>query len=173
MKDGIKKRILIIGNENAGVVILRETLHDKYDLKITNDSHDCINEISKFRPDLVLLNVTSPNVNSYEICRNIKSDISNKFVQVIIVSGKEANLSPLKFYEAGADDYIAGPFDGDEIVAKVRVQLLLKDTLTELETANTRLQMKSPRTGRQKNRPSCAYSNRTGQSAARSRHRTG
>ena len=82
-----------------------------------------------------------PGVNGYEVCRRLRQDSKVRKAKIIMVSGKGLVAERLEGYEAGVDDYITKPFNGQELLAKVRVYLKLKsvEEVDELKTELLRL----------------------------------
>ncbi|MBN2477497.1 MAG: response regulator [Pirellulales bacterium] len=136
----MNKRILIVDDCTVNVEILHELLRDDYDLATAESGEDCLKKLRHFSPDLVLLDIMMPGLDGYEVCRRIKASPSGDFTQVILVSGKASARERVQGYQAGADDYIVKPFDHDELLAKVRLQFRLRETLEELWSANARIQ---------------------------------
>ncbi len=135
----MEKRILIVDDSAANVEILSDLLCDEYELATAACGEECMRKLHTFAPDLVLLDIVMPGENGYIICRRIKSTPVGQFTQVILVSSRASTPERLQGYEAGADDYVTKPFDHDELLAKVRVQFRLRDTLADLWSANAKI----------------------------------
>ena len=75
--------------------------------------------------DLVLLDVVMPGIDGYEVCRRLRADERTSFLPVVMVtaSGEREKREAI---EAGADDFVAKPFDHDELLARVRSLLRIK-----------------------------------------------
>jgi adenylate cyclase len=75
--------------------------------------------------DLVLLDVVMPGIDGYEVCRRLRDDPGTSFLPVVMVtaSGEQEKRRAI---EAGADDFVAKPFDHDELLARVRSLLRIK-----------------------------------------------
>jgi CheY-like chemotaxis protein len=89
--------------------------------------------------DLVLLDVVMPGMDGYELCRRLRADPRTSFLPVVMItaSGEQEKRRAI---EAGADDFVAKPFDHDELLARVRSLLRIKryhDTI-EAQTAQLR-----------------------------------
>lgn len=76
-------------------------------------------------PDLVLLDILMPGIDGYEVCRRIRQDPATAFLPVVMItaSGDQAKVSAI---EAGADDFVAKPFDQAELLARVASLLRVK-----------------------------------------------
>lgn len=133
-------RILIVDDDSINVEVLQKVLATHYELDVANSGEQCLEKMSPFRPALVLLDIMMPGINGYDTCRRIKETEQGNTTQVILVSARASTKERLEGYEAGADDYVAKPFDHDELLAKVRVQLRLRSTLESLAEVHEALQ---------------------------------
>jgi len=136
----MEKRILVVDDCEMNVDILRELLCDEYEVETAVNGEECLEKLHGFSPDLILLDIMMPGANGYEVCKTIKSGPYGAFTQVVLVSGKAAAEERVEGYEAGADDYVIKPFDHDELLAKVRVQFRLRNTMAQLWDANAKIQ---------------------------------
>jgi len=125
-----KYKILVIDDDLDFSEVIKYLLEKNgpYEVTVENESTRSISTIYKVHPDLILLDVTMPNLNGYEVCRQLKSDGNIHFVKVLFVSGNVSKEERLRGYECGADDYITKPFDNEEFLAKINVFLHLKST---------------------------------------------
>jgi adenylate cyclase len=88
--------------------------------------------------DLVLLDVVMPGVDGYEVCRRLRADAATRFLPVVMItaSGDREKRTAI---EAGADDFIAKPFDHDELLARVRSLLRIKRYHDTIEAQSAEL----------------------------------
>ncbi len=75
------------------------------------------------QPDLVILDLMLPGMDGYEVCRQMQRDPRLSLVPVIMLTALSGTKDMVAGYEKGADDYIAKPFDADELIVRVRAQL--------------------------------------------------
>lgn len=138
--QGERHRVLIVDDDELNTDVLKKVLGDDYVLATACSGEECLEEIARFHPALVLLDIMMPGIDGYETCERIKSSPETSSIQVILVSARASTKERLRGYEAGADDYLVKPFDHDELRAKVRVQLKLRRTLRELTSAHAEIQ---------------------------------
>ncbi len=135
----MKKKILIVDDHEINVGILKELLEEQYVLATVSNGQQCLEKIDQFKPDLVLLDIIMPGMDGYETCRRIKSNPRSETMHIILVSSKTSVESRLKGYEVGADDYITKPFDDDELLAKIKVQIRLREAIMNLASLHAQL----------------------------------
>ena len=139
----MKQKILIVDDDETNVAILKELLEEQYVLATASSGQQCLEKIDRFKPDLVLLDILMSGMDGYETCRRIKSDPQSETTHIILISAKTSVESRLKGYEVGADDYIAKPFDGDELLAKIKVQLRLREALMNLTSMHAQVSLQN------------------------------
>lgn len=121
-----KKKILAVDDNMSNLAIIEELLDDQYDLMMVSTGQDALTAAREFEPDLILLDIMMPDIDGYEVCKRLRMTPSLRYTRILVVSVKAMVAERLKGYQAGADDYITKPFDGDELLAKVRVYLRLE-----------------------------------------------
>ena len=131
--------ILVVDDDDLNVAIMQEILGDDHKLLIGRNGEEAVAKAGEHKPALVLMDIMMPKMDGYEACRQIKKLPQCQMTHVVLVSAKASTAERLKGYEVGADDYLIKPFDEDELLAKVSVQLRLRNALAELAEAKTRL----------------------------------
>ena len=91
-------------------------------------------------PDLILIDVGYPEIDSFEICQQLKANPSTKDIPIIFISAVERIESKLKAFEYGASDYVTRPFEVSEVIARIDNQLQIGRLKTELRQKNARLE---------------------------------
>lgn len=104
---------------------LMSNLLIKQGLKVETaiDGAQALDVLPKISPDLVVLDIVMPNMNGYELCRQIKSNPKTQHVPVIICSAKGEDFDKYWGMKQGADAYIAKPFDEKELIATIKQYL--------------------------------------------------
>jgi len=99
------------------------------------DAATALDQIRAQNPDLILLDVTLPDGNGFDICRKIQSMQGAGQTPVLFISSHDQTASKVEGFEAGGVDYIPKPLAGEEVLARVRTHLRLKhayEALAEL-----------------------------------------
>ena len=95
-------------------------------------------ETLRSRPiDIILLDVRMPEPDGFAVCREVKSNPDSRFVPVVLVTASTASADRIQGIECGADDFLSKPINREELLARVRSLLRLKQFTDELESAET------------------------------------
>ena len=122
-----ENKILIVDDEPVIRLVMEQLLVvDGYVLQSVASGEEALTVVSSFDPDIILLDIQMSGMDGYSVCAKIRADEKYHFTKIIMVSGCAQVEERLKGYEAGADDYIAKPFDEEELRAKVKVYTRLK-----------------------------------------------
>ena len=110
-------RVLIVDDEPLTLKFLNVKLKmSGYEVIIANSGLEALAQAQAQEPDLLVLDVVMPGMDGFETLKQVR-EISS--VPVIILSAKEANSEKIKGLKLGADDYLAKPFNPDELVARI------------------------------------------------------
>jgi len=120
-----KAKVLVVDDDPRNIGVLEEILED-FTVASVRSGDEAIQKLASFAPDVILMDITMPDMDGYEACRRIRALKSSQFTKIIFVSGKAYLKDRLQGYAAGGDDYLIKPFDGDELLAKLNVFLRLK-----------------------------------------------
>lgn len=120
-------KILIVDDEPIIRLIMEQLLvADGYTIKSVSSGEDALELLPSFDPDIILLDIQMLGMDGYLVCSTIRADKRYHLTKIIMVSGCAQVEERLQGYAAGADDYLAKPFDDQELLAKVRVYTRLK-----------------------------------------------
>ena len=119
-----QKRILLVDDEVDLVETLRFSLENEgYNVLVSHDGEDALNQARKENPDLILLDLMLPKLDGYKVCRLLKFDENYKHIPILMLTAKTQEKDKLLGKETGANDYITKPFDTDELLKKVKSYL--------------------------------------------------
>jgi len=129
-----KQTILIVDDIPRNIQLAAEHLKvHHYRLLFATSGEMAISILHQNRVDLILLDIMMPHVNGYETCRRIKSVSQWSDIPIIFLTSRDDISDIVKGFESGGADYITKPFYGQELVARVKTQLELKDQRSKLE----------------------------------------
>lgn len=118
-----KRKILAVDDNSINLAVIEELLGSQYNLMTVSTGIEAIKTAREFQPDLIILDIMLHGMNGYEVCQEIRKSSSLRHTKIIIVSAKAMTSDRLKGYQIGADDYLTKPFDGEELLAKIRTLL--------------------------------------------------
>jgi putative two-component system response regulator len=121
------KRVLIVDDDAALRRLIRAVLHDQCLIEEADSGETAIERLLLFTPGLVLLDIFMEGIDGYETCRRIKTIFESSCPQVIMVSAKSSARERMLAFSAGADDYVAKPFDPQDLRARVQLHFQLQD----------------------------------------------
>lgn len=128
-------KILVVDDEKS---ILRVTVRIMqsagYDVYQAQSGGECLEVIRKNPPDLILLDVGLPDIDGFDICRQIKADPASENIYIAMISGRfTASESQADGLDAGADAFLARPIAKRELLSRVKALLRLKDMENEIK----------------------------------------
>src|SRR6185369_445262 len=133
-------KILIVDDEEPNRKLLSRFLTcDQYALYTAGNGMEALELAKTTSPDLVLLDVSMPVMDGYEVCRALKADEATKKIPVIFVTAMQKIDDETRGFEAGAVDYITKPVNAAVVQARVRTHLALKEAQDGLEERNANL----------------------------------
>jgi PleD family two-component response regulator len=104
------------------------------------DGESALNLIARKKPDLILLDIIMPGLDGFKVCRQLKQQESTRDIPVIFMSGLADTVDKIKGFELGGVDYIIKPFQCEEVLARVKTHLTLRNLQKRLEEKNAQLQ---------------------------------
>jgi diguanylate cyclase (GGDEF)-like protein len=116
-----KKKILIIDDTEFMTKLITDLLEAAgYDVVAASNGAEGVQKVREEKPDLVILDVVMPGMDGFEVCKVLRDDESNNLMPIIMLTAQDNEDDKLAGLEIGADDYIIKPFNGRELVSRVR-----------------------------------------------------
>jgi two-component system KDP operon response regulator KdpE len=132
------KRILIVDDEPQITRVLRTSLTGHgYDVRSAADGESALETYGDWGPDLVITDLSMPNLDGIELCRRLRKISS---VPIVVLSVKGEEQTKVEALDAGADDYVTKPFGMDELLARIRAALRRAPEIQDEESAQTVLE---------------------------------
>jgi putative two-component system response regulator len=131
-------RVLVVDDNPNTMSLMRDLLATRgYDVVAVPDAEQAEAEILRQAPDVVLSDVVMPGKSGYELCREMKENPATRLVPFILITGLSEREDRVRGIEAGADDFLSKPIFPEELFARVKSLIKLKEFTDELETAET------------------------------------
>ncbi|KAA1159885.1 response regulator [Pseudoalteromonas fuliginea] len=113
-------KILAVDDEPFNLEIIEEILEDlDFELKVAVSGPECLSMVEDYMPQVILLDVSMPQMNGYEVCKSLKSNPNTAHIIVMFVSARGTVEERMEGYSVGAEDYIVKPFGHDELKSKL------------------------------------------------------
>jgi two-component system, cell cycle response regulator len=142
-------RILVVDDLPDNVEILRARLASRgYDIATASNGDEALAAVKNDPPHLILCDVMMPGIDGYEVSRRIKHDFATgalPFIPIILVTALSQTEDIVQGLNVGADDYIAKPYNFQELEARVRAMLRIKRLQDELDQKNRELEVVNKR----------------------------
>ncbi len=116
-------KILIVDDEKRIVDIVKAYLErEGYEISAAYDGKAALETVSRWSPDLVILDLMLPQVSGWDVCRALRTDTATT-IPIIILTARDDVTDKIIGLELGADDYVTKPFDPKELVSRVKAVL--------------------------------------------------
>lgn len=138
-----KFKILIVDDIPLNIKVVGKLLKENnFDIAFANSGKEALQKAQHYTYDLILLDVTMPEMDGYQVCRELKKDDRTKEIPVIFLTARVDAENILEGFNAGAVDYIAKPFSAVELLARVKNHLTIKSQKKIIENMNQILEKK-------------------------------
>ena len=119
--------ILVVDDTPDNLQLMSGLLKDKYKVLLANSGERALKAaIGENPPDLVLLDIMMPGMDGYEVCRRLIADPKTCDIPIIFLAGKTQVEDEAMGFELGAAEYITKPISPPIVLARIKIQLLLK-----------------------------------------------
>ena len=124
--------VLVIDDEPSNHQLVAHALEPlKYELYFSDNGKDGMTKAYTLEPDMIIADVMMPDINGYEVTRILRRDPRFAATPILVLASHYGLQDKLRSFEAGADDYLAKPFEAMELTAKVT------DLLRRVEESRT------------------------------------
>ena len=140
--------LLVEDDERISEPLVRVLISEGFSVTHVDLGKQALAAVDRERPDLVLLDLTLPDIDGLDVCRKLRADIPD--LPIVMLTARAEEMDVIVGLGAGADDYIAKPFRLAELIARVRARLRVVDQPTQatpmLEGAGLRVDRDARRT---------------------------
>lgn len=134
------RRILVIDDVPDNVAVLFDFLRAHgFKMLVSESGTHALAELSSIAPDLILLDVMMPGIDGFETCRRVKADPNFADVPIFFMTALDEPVDKVRGLQLGAADYITKPISPEEVLARIRVHLELRDRNRDLAEQNEKL----------------------------------
>jgi PAS domain S-box-containing protein len=126
--------IMVIDDNPTILKLLSKILVEKgYVVRPAVDGAMALESVTAHLPDLILLDVKMTDLDGFQVCRILKSKAYSKDIPIIFISALDDTEQKIEGFKAGGVDYITKPFQSDEVLARVKTHLELRELTERLE----------------------------------------
>lgn len=124
--------VMVVEDHAELRAFVARSLRGRYRVSTAADGRSALEGIRTQLPDLVLSDVMMPQMDGYQLCRELKARVDTRPIPVILLTAKSGTERALEGFAAGADDYLAKPFNTRELLARVEVHLRVRTLMREM-----------------------------------------
>jgi two-component system, OmpR family, response regulator len=129
-----RTRVLVVDDElNITELVSLGLRYEGFDVSSAHDGRGALRAIREFKPQLVILDVTMPDIDGLEVVRRMRAE--NLWTPVIFLTARDATEDKVAGLTVGGDDYLAKPFSLDELIARVRAIVRRNDVSARQATS--------------------------------------
>lgn len=138
IKNKAKNSTILIVDDNPIDLKLVITVLESYDFKVlvSVDGENCFKQAIESSPDIILLDVLMPKIDGFEICKCLKKSAETRDIPVIFMTSLSDIEDKIRGFELGAVDYVTKPIIIDEVLARVKVHIQLRQLTEKLKNKN-------------------------------------
>ena len=132
--DVLHGNILVVDDVPANLTLLAGMLKEKgHRVRPVPSGKLALKAVENEPPDLILLDITMPEMNGFEVCKTLKADTRFRDIPIIFISALTETLDKVQAFSSGGVDYVTKPFQFDEVEARVETHLKLHRYQSQLE----------------------------------------
>lgn len=150
-QEGYEKVLLVDDNPDNLRILINTLKGSDFKLLVARDGESALAIARKANPELILLDIMMPGIDGYEVCRQLKSHSETEHIAIIFLSALDDTRDKVKAFELGAVDYIAKPFQAEEVIARVGTHMKIRRLEKRLSLRNRELELANERMSRDLN----------------------
>ena len=132
--------MLVVDDTIENLRLLSSMLEEHgYEVRPVTNGRQALQAVERDPPDLILLDITMPEMDGYEVCRRLRANDRSKDVPVIFLTALTDTADKLRAFDTGAVDYVTKPFRFEEVLARVKTHVALRRAQVALADSYKRL----------------------------------
>lgn len=136
--------VLVVDDTELNLRMISQVLRKEgYQIRAVTSGREALAAIQETLPEVILLDITMPDIDGYEVCQQLKTDSYTADIPIIFISALDAIIDKVKAFKVGGADYIPKPIQVQELVARVRNQIDLRRLQKQLKAQNDVLEDKN------------------------------
>lgn len=142
-EEQLHNKILVVDDLPKNIQVIGSILEIyDYDIYFASDGYSALEQVKRTEFDLLLLDIMMPEIDGFEVCRQIKTNPETQDLPIIFLTAKTDSENITKAFELGAQDYITKPFNPKELISRVKTHLKLRRQNKKLLSVNELLEQK-------------------------------
>jgi signal transduction histidine kinase len=134
--------VLVVDDTADNLRLLSDLLGGHgYEVRTVTNGREALEAVEHDLPDLILLDITMPDMNGFEVCRRLRAGERSKDVPVIFLTALADTADKVRAFDTGGVDYVTKPFQFEEILARVKTHVALRPARTALADSYERLRV--------------------------------
>ena len=143
MEENKLAKVLVVDDIQSNIDFVTDVLElENLEIIGAYSGIKAIELANNHKPDLILLDISMPEMDGYEVCQQLKDNPDTKDIPVIFLTARVQKEDIIKGFELGAVDYIIKPFNFNELISRVRTHIDLKQKTEKLHNINLELEEK-------------------------------
>jgi putative two-component system response regulator len=123
-----RPRVLVVDDDRRNVKLLEGyLLPERYEVLKAYSAEEALTLLGKSQVDLMLLDIMMPGLDGYEVCKRVKARESTRFIPVILITALDDLQAKVRGIEAGADDFLSKPANREELIARTRALIRVRE----------------------------------------------
>ncbi|NET33205.1 MAG: response regulator [Cyanothece sp. SIO1E1] len=133
--------ILIVDDTPDNLRLLSSMLFEQgYKVRKAINGQRALQAVEAIAPDLILLDIMMPDMKGYEVCLRLKESAATRDIPIIFISALDDEFDKVMAFDVGGVDYISKPFQLQEVLARVKHQIIIRHQQKQLEIKNEQLE---------------------------------
>ena len=136
--------ILIVDDTPVNLEVIIDFLESYgFGIRMARSGESALKRVEYDRPDIILLDVLMPGMDGFETCRRLKAEPATEDIPIIFMTSLTGTEDKVKGFEVGAVDYVTKPLHQEEVLARIKTHLRMRDLTLNLEKKNRQLEISS------------------------------